>query len=86
MVGEYNHGRIEVAGDLSAHAYILLDHSGHVGGEIKAPVLKDRDDDLQDLVVPQAFGDEWDTMPDAKLLWALQRAGVEVLLEKPQLP
>jgi hypothetical protein len=82
VVGDYNHASLRIAGDVSAHAYILLDHYGYVGGELKAPAMNDRDDDMQDLVVPRAFADEWDMSPEPKLLWALQRAGVEVLLKK----
>ncbi len=50
-------------------------------GEIRAPRL-DEDCQWRDRLVPEVFGTDDDSDPDAELLWAQQRAGRAVLREE----
>lgn len=79
VVCNYNHGLLRVGGDLSAQAYIVMDQSQHVGGEIHAPVLDEDEIDLRDQLVPELFRTEDDVSPEVEWLWARQRAGLPVL-------
>lgn len=80
VVGFYNHGSIQVRGDLRAQAFIMEDHGGYVHGTTHAPSIGDLDN-ARDILVPEVFEDPYEDWPSPNVdwLWARQRAGLPVL-------
>lgn len=58
VVGEYNHGCMHIGGDLSAQAYLLLDHHGVVRGDINAFKHSDEDGEWREVLSASVFASE----------------------------
>ena len=73
VLGHYNDGVLRVGGDLSADAYMLMDHDGYVRGKIKAKVFTDEDVIWREVLMDNVFENEREDEPKIDLIWNCAR-------------
>jgi hypothetical protein len=80
VVGEYNDGTMRIGGDLTAEAYLLLDHDGFVRGSINARAYSDEENDWREVLCEAVFCSEDEDYPDVDLIYAAQKAGIKIFV------
>lgn len=80
VVGEYNDGTMRIGGDLTAEAYLLLDHDGFVRGNINARTYSDEENEWREVLCDAVFQSEDEDYPDVDLIYAAQKAGMKIFV------
>ena len=78
VIGEYNDGTMRIGGDLTAEAYLLLDHDGFVRGNINARTYSDDENEWREVLSASVFSSDDEDYPDVDLIYAAQKAGLEI--------
>jgi hypothetical protein len=80
VVGEYNDGTMRIGGDLTAEAYLLLDHDGFVRGSINASTYSDEENEWREVLCDAVFESDDEDYPDVDLIYAAQKAGMKIFV------
>lgn len=80
VVGEYNDGAMRIGGDLTAEAYLLLDHDGFVRGSVNASTYSDEENEWREVLCDAVFPSEDEDYPDVDLIYAAQKAGMKIFV------
>ncbi|MBA4079222.1 MAG: hypothetical protein C0508_29610, partial [Cyanobacteria bacterium PR.023] len=67
-------------GDLTAQAYLLLDHDGFVRGKINASTYSDEENEWREVLCDSVFQSEDEDYPDVDLIYAAQKAGMKIFV------
>jgi hypothetical protein len=80
VIGEYNDGTMRIGGDLTAKAYLLLDHDGFVRGNTYAPMYSDEENEWREVLSDSVFPSEDEDYPEVDLIYAAQKAGMKIFV------
>lgn len=80
VIGEYNDGTMRIGGDLTANAYLLLDHDGFVRGNTNAPMYSDEDSEWREVLTASLFPSEDEDYPEVDLIYAAQKSGMKIFV------
>lgn len=80
VIGEYNDGTMRIGGDLTAQAYLLLDHDGFVRGNTNARQYSDEEGEWREVLPDSVFASEDEDYPEVDLIYAAHKAGMKVFI------
>lgn len=80
VIGEYNDGTMRIGGDLTAQAYLLLDHDGFVRGHTNALQFSDDENEWREVLSAAVFPSEDEDYPDVDLIYAAHKTGMKVFV------
>jgi hypothetical protein len=81
VIGEYNDGTMRIGGDLTANAYLLLDHDGFVRGNTNGRrCIATKKMNGAKYFQIQCFPQKMKTIPEVDLIYAAQKSGMKIFV------